>query len=142
MRFSTSKGDSFSTIVLSRELSELFDSYENFKERTRKGLNGMTAKYWSQYIDFVTLYHQFSRSTREGDFELYVYTLQMITNLFFSFNQPNYSRWAVRVHDNLLKLKMTHPSLAEEFQNRRIGIRRMSKEFSGMPIDLTLENKQ
>ena len=62
----------------------------------------------------------------------------MITNLFFCFNQPNYSRWAVRVHDNLLKMNTIHPSLAKEFQNGRFGIR-TSKELSRMPIDLTLE---
>ena len=65
--------------------------------------------------------------------------MQSLTNLFFSFNQPNYSRWAVRVHDNLLKIEATHPSLAEEFQNGRFGIKRTKKEFSRMPIDLTLE---
>ena len=38
------------------------------------------------------------------------------------------------MHDNT-----THNSLAKEFQNGRFGIRRTSKEFSRMPIDLTLQ---
>ena len=131
--------DNRTSIILSREFAEFIGEYENYKENIRTGFKGLTAQYWLLYIDFVALYRLLSRSTREGDFDLYKHSLQALTNLFFSFNQPNYSRWAVRVHDNLLKIEATHPSLAEEFQNGRFGIKRTKKEFSRMPIDLTLE---
>ena len=129
----------FSTESLSKELIEMIHMYLGFKENTRNGIHGKTAQYWIIYVDLVDLYHQFSRSTRTGNFELYVYTLQMVTNLFFCFNQPNYSRWTVRLQDNLLKIDETHPSLAGEFRNGRFGLKRTAKEFSRMPKDLALE---
>ena len=56
----------------------------------------------------IHLYHEFIRSIRLGDLELYIYCLPRITNYFFTFNHPNYARWLVRYHDNLLKLSETY----------------------------------
>ena len=110
----------FDEFLMSKEVRELLDSYEKFKGQTRRGLHGLTAQYWLAYIDLVCIYHNFSRSTR-------------------TFNQPNYSRWSVRRHDNLLRINETHPCLSAEFRNGRFGIKRTSKNFSRMPIYLTLE---
>ena len=129
----------FDEFLLSKEVRELLVSYEKFKGQTRRGLHGLTAQYWSAYIDLVCMYHNFSRSIRPGNFELYIYSLQMMTNLFFAFNQPNYSWWSVRLHNNLLRINETHTCLSAEFRNGRFGIKTMSKNFSRMPIDLTLE---
>ena len=38
-----------------------------------------------------------------------------------------------------MKINETHPSLAAEFRKGRFGIKRTSKNFSRMPIDLTQE---
>ena len=66
-----------------------------------------------------------------------------ITNYFFTFNQPNYARWLVQYHDNLLMLSETHKDVHDEFMKGCFGIKRIkkafSKYFSRLPIDLTLE---
>ena len=62
-----------------------------------------------------------------------------MTNYFFALNQPNYARWLVKYHDNLLKAPETHPELYEEFKKGAFGVKRTSKSFSRIPIDLTLE---
>ena len=85
------------------------------------------------------LYHEFIRSIRLGDLELYMYSLPQITNYFFTFNHPNYARWLVRYHDNLLKLSETHKDVYDEFKKGCFGIKRTKKDFSRLPIDLTLE---
>ena len=126
---------SFNIDDLPKEIIDFVQTYGDFKEDTRSGLNGLTAQYWVSYIDMIDLYHNFSRSTRCGNLELYIYTLRMIT----IFNQPNYARWSVRIHDNILKNDETHPTLADEFRKGRFGVKRTSKNFSRMPIDLTLE---
>lgn len=51
-------------------------------------------------------------------------------------NQPNYSRWLIKYHDNLLNVGLTHPSI-ENFMN--LGIKRTDKSFSRQPTDLVLE---
>ena len=81
----------FDDISLLKEMRDLLEDYEKFKDETRYGLHGLTAQYWLAYIDLIHMYHHFSRSTRTGNFKLYVYSLQMMSNLFFTFNQPNYA---------------------------------------------------
>ena len=70
---------------------------------------------------------------------LFTYALQNISKYFFVFNQPNYARCLTEYHSKLLKLKDTHPDLEREFSAGGFGIRRSGKNFSRLPIDLTLE---
>ena len=70
---------------------------------------------------------------------MYTYCLQRMTALFFTFNHQNYSRWLTVYHDKLLKLKISHPDIYEEFKNGCSSLKRKSKPFSRIPIDLTLE---
>ena len=85
------------------------------------------------------LYYESIRSIRLGDLELYIYCLLGITNYFFTFNHSNYATWLVRYHDNLLKLRETHKDVYDEFKKTCFGIKRTKKDFSRLPIDLTLE---
>ncbi|KAK5637859.1 hypothetical protein RI129_000142 [Pyrocoelia pectoralis] len=91
------------------------------------------------YIYLINYYHILSRSIRTGDFGLFKYVLPKITNLFFAFNQPNYARWLVKYHNNLLVVDETHPDIAEGLEKGCLGIQRTDKSFSRQPIDLTLE---
>lgn len=91
------------------------------------------------YIQLIDLYHQFVRSIRTADYKLFIYLLPEISNLFFIFNHQKYARWLVRYHDNLMKMEETHPRITEYFENGIISVRRTSKPFSRIPIDLTLE---
>jgi hypothetical protein len=74
--------------------------------------------------------------------DLYVYLLPKLASLFFAFNHPNYARWLVRYHSNLLSIDETHPGLAEELANGLLSVRRTTKSFSRMLIDYTLETTQ
>ena len=60
--------------------------------------------------------HDFSRAIRSGDLDMYIPTLTKITNYLFALNHPNYARWAVKHHDNLLRLPETHPEVYEVFK--------------------------
>ena len=57
----------------SNEMREILNSYREFTEHTRNGTHGQTAQYWMGYIDMVHLYHEFSRSIRTGDLQLYIH---------------------------------------------------------------------
>ena len=98
-----------------------------------------TAQFWTAYVEMIQLYHQFTRSIRMGDLDLYLHSLYNISSLFFTFNHHNYARWLVVYHNNLLKLQNTHPQRYEYFQNGCFAIKRTSKQFSCVPVDLTLE---
>ena len=68
------------------------------------------------FIEMLQLYHEFIRSIRLGDLELYICCLPRITNYFFTFNHPNYAGWLMRYHDNLLKLSEIHKDVYDEFK--------------------------
>ena len=106
---------------------------------TSNGKRGKTANFWINYVNIIQLYHEFSRSIRPGDLFWFISSLPKITNYFSAFNQPNYARWTVKYHDNLLNLPETYRNVYLEFKIRLFGIERTPKSFSRSPIDLVLE---
>ena len=84
----------------SREMNEILDRYCTFTQDTEKGLYGKTAKFWIQYVYLIHLYHNFTRSVRTGDLDLYISCLPEITNIFFAMNHLNYARWLVKYYDS------------------------------------------
>ena len=99
----------FEHLILSQEASDVMTRYFKYAEDTANGKYGKTAQFWYGYIRLLELYHVHTRSVREGNLDLYLYSLKCMTDLFFAFNHPNYARWLVRYHDNLLRLKDSHP---------------------------------
>ena len=100
---------------LSKELLEISKEHEEYQKKTENGTHDRTAQYWFGYMRMFQLYHQFIRSIRTGDLELYIFCLKRLSNYFFTFNHPNYARWLVRYHDNLLKLKNIHLRYMKNF---------------------------
>lgn len=120
-------------------LKHLLNDYLKYKAATLNGDFGKTAQFYAMYINFVNYYLMFSRSIRVGDFELYKKMIPKLANLFFIFNQGNYSRWLLKYHDDLLKVHLTHPGLENDFKNGFFGVKRTQKKFSKNPVDLRLE---
>ena len=123
----------------SAELSDVILQYEKFKDLTRCGAHGKTAQFWMAYIDAVTLYHDFCRSHRAGDFDLFRNCIPKMASYFFALNNLNYARWICHYLNNLLLIDRTHPSVYEDFKNGMFAIARTKKSFSRQAIDLTLE---
>ncbi|CAH1108435.1 unnamed protein product [Psylliodes chrysocephalus] len=130
---------SFSDLIGNHEISELIESYMKYREACVNGDFGKTAQYYMMYILFINYNLTLSRSVRTGDFSLYKYIMPQITNLFFAFNQPNYARWLVKYHNNLVNVGAINPEIMEELEKGYFGIQRTEKSFSRQPIDLTLE---
>lgn len=62
-----------------------------------------------------------------------------MSTVFFAFNHPNYSRWIIKFHDNLLKMEADYPNYKHNFVNGCFSVKRTNKPFSRSPVDLTLE---
>ncbi|KAL4702648.1 hypothetical protein ACJJTC_016455 [Scirpophaga incertulas] len=107
---------SYDALLNNSEVSEIISAYSAFKEASLTGVHGITPKFYMIYINLVSYYQILSR-----------------------INQPNYARWLVRYHENLIKLEETHPQLYENMERGHFGIQRTDKSFSRQPIDLTLE---
>ena len=120
--------------IAGEEFDEVFEQYKQYSKKTSEGVHGKTAQFWFGYIEMLHLYHEFIRSIRLGDLELYIYGLPRITNYFFTFNHPNYARWLVRYHDNLLKLSETHKDVYDEFKKDCFGIKKRKRIFQGFQL--------
>lgn len=121
------------------ELKDLFEKYIQYKKLTLNGDHGKTAQYYMQYVQLIDYYLLLNSSIRTNNFEIFVFVLPKITNLFFAFNQPNYSRYLIKYHDNLIKVDETHPGLRIQLDEGSFGVKRTKKPFSRQPIDLSLE---
>lgn len=130
---------SLSPFIAHDELDELFKKYEEYTEKTMFGEHGVTAQYYLIYNKLIDYYLLLNSSIRTANLELFMYVLPKMSNLFFAFNQPNYARWLVKYHDNLLKIDETHPGLKIALEKGSLGVKRTPKPFSRQPIDLTLE---
>ena len=120
---------------MAEHTNELTKKYEEFAQETRNGTYDKRAQYRMGYVNMLHLYHEFSRNIRTGDLDFYIYCLQRMTALFFTFNH----HWLTLYHSKLLKLKNSYPDIYEEFNNGCFSLKRKSKPFSRIPIDLTLE---
>ena len=60
---------------MAEHTKELIKKCEVFVQETRNGNHGKTAQYLMGYIIMLHLYHEFSRSIRTGDLDLYIYCL-------------------------------------------------------------------
>ncbi|XP_011171576.3 uncharacterized protein LOC105204222 [Solenopsis invicta] len=125
--------------VQNRELENLFDEYDDYKQKTLQGEHGKTPQFYLMYAQLIEYFFILNMSIRKGDFELFKFILPKIANIFFIFNQQNYSRYLVKYHDNLIKIDETHPDLRVQLEKGSFGIKRTKKPFSRQPVDLTLE---
>ena len=91
------------------------------------------------YVQLIDYYFILNTAIRTADLELFQYILPKLTNIFFVFNQQNYSRYLVKYHDNLLRINDWHPGLKLQLGKGSFGIKRREKSFSRQPVDLTLE---
>ena len=134
-----SKTRSSAPTVQNQDALQLFELYENYRKDTVNGVHGKTSQYYMIYINLINYYLMLTSSIRTGNFEVFKYVLPRIANLFFTFNQPNYSRWLIKYHANLLKIDETHPGLKQILEKGCFGVKRTNKPFSRQPVDLTLE---
>ena len=72
--------------IADKEFDEVFGQGKQYSKKTSEGVHEKTAQFWSGYIEMLHLFHEFIRSIRLGDLELYIYCLPRITNYFFTFN--------------------------------------------------------
>ena len=69
---------------ISKEGLDLFENYQTYAAKTVNGNHGKTAEFWMKYINLIHDYHTLVRSTRTGDFKMFVSILPTITNYFFA----------------------------------------------------------
>ena len=123
----------------SEEYFDLMSKYDAFCAETLRGKHGATAQFWMTYIQLVQRFLLFNRACRTNDVSLFIYSLEQLIPIFFSGNRPNYSRWMIRYHLNLLNAEESHPGIMSMLEGGAFSVRRTAKSFSRTAVDMTLE---
>ena len=119
-------------------IEKLRKSVEDLK--TRLSVEARTSKLWIQYLDYISIMRQFIRAAREGNWHLYLFTIERMLNLFAGTGHINYAKSARLYFQSMLELPLTHPWLYEKFAvDGYYFIRRSDRFWAGLWPDLTIE---
>ena len=92
------------------KLLELLECYKNDLDQCSR-----TAKFWLQYLEYMQVVKDFIRSERTGDWNMYLYSISRMINLFAATAHIHYAKSA-RLHlQNMLNLNESHPWVYEQF---------------------------
>jgi len=92
-------------------------------------------RFWNTVLELELLLLAFVRSLTEGNFTLYVDSLQQLAPWFFALDQTNYAGWlSVHLRDMLL-LQSNHSNIFKEFMVGNFTVSKSHSQFSAMSID-------
>jgi len=104
-------------------------SFEQWKSSTSE--KSPAFHFWDMVLRLEVLILIFIRSLREGNFLLYVETLETLVPWFHSLDHTNYARWLpVHIRD----MKSLSPAVKEGVQKYWV-VAKTKKPFSMIPID-------
>lgn len=91
--------------------------------------------YWLKTLSLEVLLLVYTRSLREGNFELYVQSLTQIMLWMFALDHTRYSRWlSVHIRD-MMNLTDKHPDVLAELKSGKFVVHKTSNKVSAMSVD-------
>ncbi len=131
--------DHLETLEHSDLYADIMQRYREFTNCTHSGEHWSNAQFWLMYIELVELYLRFTHAVRTKDLDLYTYCLGEMCGIFVATSHPNYARYMVRFHLNLLNIDYTHPGIWNNVMSGALSIKCTKKNFTGTAVDQTLE---
>ena len=99
-----------------------------------RALTSQMCYYWKLILDFQVLVLTYIRSTREGNFQVYIESFVSIAKWYFALDHYNYATWG-KVHCfDLILLEKTCPDLHEEFQSGNFSFLKTNTEYSRIAL--------
>ena len=80
-------GSSINDFITNDRVKKEIDQYLEFCDSVRHGSLGKTAQFWLSYMDHVSLVLSLTRSVKTNNFDLYAYSIQSMSDLFFSYGR-------------------------------------------------------
>ena len=102
--------------------SENYDQYPQFR-------------FWAMTLQFELKLLQFIRSLREGNFALYIDSLEQLMPWFFALDHVHYSRWVPFHIRDMKELAVRNPEIHRAFLNGSFVVHKTSRKFSGIALD-------
>lgn len=123
----------------SEVLKKLFDAVTGRLNQYMS--SGRTQKLWVQYLKMIAVITLFVRAERSGDWNLHIYSVQLMLPYLHASCHLNYARSAHVYLQVMLKLEetLTADELRKIVHNGYFTIRRSNKFWSGIWSDMTIE---
>ncbi|XP_044004211.1 uncharacterized protein LOC122849544 [Aphidius gifuensis] len=128
-------GDCKVDMNIQRSRKMFLDQLEIFKT------NGPTAQLWAQYFESLVILFQFYESSRLGNWDLFLQSIQQMLPFFHAANHFHYAKCAQIFLQDMENLKNSmDPVEYHQFTNESMfTIRRSDKAFAGIWADMTIE---
>ena len=106
--------------ALYKKLTEAVESdgatMSPFEWLSQQGKTSQSCFYWKLVMEYQSHLLVFVRSIREGNFQLYIESLQKLIKWTFVFDKINYARWlSVHIFD-LMIMETKHPEVFKAFE--------------------------
>ena len=117
-----------------------FQMIEDFKAfKTNRSTKSETFSFWDKFVQMVWILNDLVRVDREGNWELYLRSVQAVLPLFAGCDRINYLRWASVYLEDMRQLSQVAPAIEENFRAGKFAVKRTENKFSSVGADMCLE---
>ena len=127
-------------ILQQPEFIQVTVMWKEFLEILRTS-HGQMTMFWMSYVDFVEdILLGLIRASREGDWDLHLYSIRALIPWSFAYDRVNYARYLSAYYAQMVALPQTHPEVHEEFKNGNFSVQ-LSEDnpFGRVQVDQDLE---
>ena len=123
------------------EFPESFVNIEFALADFKRGIaqQSRTGKLWLQYLQYVSTLKLMLRAERCGDWQLHIWSISQMINLFAATGHNNYAKCARLYCEMMTDLPRKHSELYEQFMAGAHVARRSNKFWAGISTDLAIE---
>ena len=132
---STERAEAFQ--VFEEKSSGLFSSFEQFIDRASS--TNETFRYWATFIHLFQQVENLVRADRDGDWTLYLQSVQALLPIFAAFDSTNYLRWCSLYLKDMHQLPETAPDVHQSFMAGKFVVKRTQGKFNAVGADMALE---
>lgn len=116
-------------------LDEVYEQYNNIRQRCLEMEMGKTPKFWLMYMDIVDIQLQMHFAINLDDFDIRLKSWDRMIPYYFAMNKTHYARYGSFYCAEMKNLEETHPGAREELRNGNgISVCR-NKDGIGQSID-------
>ena len=130
----------FFLLLQAMECSNLFlQQLQQFEEQFENNYLGPMAKFWESFLNMVQILLDYIKSTRNGNWDLHLSSMERMLPWFHAYDRVNYARHFTYCWAALNNLAETNPKMYAEFQEGNFAVRRTSGSFNMLSADQVIE---
>ena len=127
-------------LLQAMDCSNLFLQHlQQFEEQIENNYLGPMAKFWESFLNMVQILLDYIKSTRNGNWDLHLSSMERMLPWFHAYDRVNYARHFTYCWAALNNLAETNPKMYAEFQEGNFAVKRTSGSFNMFPPDQVFE---